>query len=101
MPKFLGQDLAGVALAIAIPLIPGLAFLTSPQPPAPGCATARCSAVPATAESIHPQAASLVLRAGFLLHEPVRPAAFPAKHVAAPAARPSAASPPSIKEQGN
>jgi hypothetical protein len=36
----------GLALAIAIPLIPGLAYLTSSQPPAPRCATASCRAVP-------------------------------------------------------
>lgn len=36
----------GLALAIAIPLIPCLAYLTSSQPPALRCATASCLAVP-------------------------------------------------------
>jgi hypothetical protein len=39
-----------LALAIAIPLIPALAYLTSSQPPAPRCATASCRAVPSRPE---------------------------------------------------
>jgi hypothetical protein len=88
MPKCVRRDLPGLALAIAVPLIPVLAFLTAAQPSAPGCAPARCSAVPAGADSFHLPAASLVSRAGFIPRGPVREAALPIKGVTAPAARP-------------
>jgi len=49
------QASPGLALAIVIPLIPGLAYLTSSQPPAPRCATASCRAAPsAHASSLSP-----------------------------------------------
>ena len=38
--------LRGLALAIAVPLIPGLSCLAAGQPTAPACVPARCHAVP-------------------------------------------------------
>jgi hypothetical protein len=86
MPKCVRRDLPGLALAIAIPLIPSLAFLTAPQPSARGCAPARCSAVPAGADSSRLPTASLISPAGFIPRGPVRQAALAVKGVTPPAA---------------
>jgi hypothetical protein len=51
MPKSRTRDLSGLALVMAIPLIPGLACLTAPLPSAPVCVEIRCSAVAASQRS--------------------------------------------------
>jgi hypothetical protein len=93
MPKRVRRDLPGLALVVAIPLIPGLAILTAAQPSAPGCAPAHCTAVPAGADSPHLSAANLISRAGFIPCGPVRPAALPVKGVTASTDRASRAAP--------
>jgi hypothetical protein len=93
MPKCFRRDLPGVALVLAIPLIPGLAFLTAAQPPVSGCAPARCSAVQAGVDSLHLPAAGLISRAAFIPRGPVRTAALPVKSVTAPAVRASRPAP--------
>ncbi len=65
MRKSVRQVLPVYLLTAAVPLIPVLAFLAGPRPPASGCAPVDCRAFAVSASSFHAPAPGPVLRAGF------------------------------------
>jgi hypothetical protein len=53
MRKRVRQALPGFLLTAAVPLIPVVAFLAGPRPPAAGCDPANCRAFALSAHSFH------------------------------------------------
>ena len=65
MRKSVRQVLPVYLLTAAVPLIPVLAFLAVPRPPASGCAPADCRAFAVSANSFRTPAPGPVLRTEF------------------------------------
>ena len=63
--RILGRQASpGLALAIAVPLIPCLAYVTSSQPAAPRCASAGCRTIPSAPGTEAPRLPATTLSTG-------------------------------------